>query len=77
MSNQDVGTKNCEDTNAFTTAVGVVTGDIKLNVCSDLAWSLGCNDLIQQVRSLHFCWRQTQICYRVPYHIQDYQCPSR
>ena len=45
LSNQDVATKNYVDTNAFTTACGVVSGDIKLNVGSDLARSLGCNDL--------------------------------
>ena len=45
LSNQDVATKNYVDTNAFTTAGGVVSGDIKLNVGSDLARSLGCNDL--------------------------------
>ena len=45
LSNQDVATKNCVDTNAFTTAGGVVSGGIKLNVGSDLARSLGCNDL--------------------------------
>ena len=45
LSNQDVATENYVDTNAFTTAGGVVFGDIKLNVGSDLARSLGCNDL--------------------------------
>ena len=45
MSNQDVATKNYVDTHAFTTAGGVVSGDIKLNVGSDLVRSLGCNDL--------------------------------
>ena len=45
MSNHDVATKNYVDTNAFTTADGVVSGDIKLNVGSDLVRSLGCNDL--------------------------------
>ena len=45
LSNQDVATKNYVDTNAFTTAGGVVSGDIKLNVGSDLVSSLGCNDL--------------------------------
>ena len=45
LSNQDVATKNYVDTNAFTTAGGVVSGDIKLSVGSDLARSLGCNDL--------------------------------
>ena len=32
-------------THAFTTAGGVVSGDIKLNVGSDLVRSLGCNEL--------------------------------
>ena len=30
LSNQDVASKNCVDTNAFTTAGGVVSGDIKI-----------------------------------------------
>ena len=45
LSNQDVATKNYVDTNAFTTAGGVVSGDIKLSVGSDLVRSLGGNDL--------------------------------
>ena len=45
VSNQDVATKNYVDTHAFTTADGVVSGDIKLSVGSDLVRSLGCNDL--------------------------------
>ena len=44
LSNQDVANKNYVDTNALTTAGGVVSGDIKLNGGSDLARSLGCND---------------------------------
>ena len=42
LSNQDVASKNYVDTNAFTTAGGVASGDIKLNVVSDLIRSLGC-----------------------------------
>ena len=45
LSNHDVATKNYVDTNAFTTAGGVVSGDIKLSVGSDLVRSLGWNDL--------------------------------
>ena len=45
LSNQDVATKKYVDTNAFTTAGGVVSGDIKLNIGFDLARSLGCNHL--------------------------------
>ena len=45
LSNQDVASKNYVDTNAFTTAGGVVSGDIKLSVGSDLMRNLGRNDL--------------------------------
>ena len=45
LSNQDVATKNYVDTNGFTTGGGVVSGDIKLSVGSDLVRSLGCIDL--------------------------------
>ena len=45
LSNQDVAIKSYVDTNAFTTASGVVSVDIKLSVGSDLVRSLGCNDL--------------------------------
>ena len=45
LSNQDVATNNYVDENAFTTAGGVVSGDIKLSVGSYLVRSLGCNDL--------------------------------
>ena len=45
LSNQDVASKYYVDTNAFTTAGSVLSGDIKLNVGSDLARSLKCNDL--------------------------------
>ena len=61
LSNQDVATKNYVETNAFTTAACVVSGDIKLNVGFDLVRSLGCNDLITG-KKFHFCWGQTQIC---------------
>ena len=75
LSNQDVATKNYVDKNAFTTTGGVVSGDIKLNVRSDLVRSLGCNDLTtgKTFRLL----LGTQICYRIPFLIQDYQCLSR
>ena len=45
LSYQDVVSENYVDTNAFTTAGGVVSGDIKLNVGSDLKRSLRGNDL--------------------------------
>ena len=40
LSNQDVSTKNYVATNAITNDGGVVYGDIKLNVGSDLVRSL-------------------------------------
>ena len=40
LTNQDVATKNYVDTNAFTKTDDVVSGDIKLNVGSDLERSL-------------------------------------
>ena len=38
-------TKNYVDTNVFTTAGGVVPGDIKLSVGSDFVRSIGCSDI--------------------------------
>ena len=61
LSNQDVATKNYVDTNAITTAGGVVSGDMKLSI--DLTWKGVWEVMILlQVTSLHFCWGQTQIC---------------
>ena len=45
LSNQNVATKNYIDKNNTTTAGGVVSGDIKINVGSDLVRSLWCNNL--------------------------------
>ena len=45
LSNHDVAIKNYVDKNTITTDGGVVYGNIKLSVGSDLARSLGCNDL--------------------------------
>ena len=45
LSNQDAANKNYVDKNAITTGGGVVSGDIKLNVGSDLVRCLGSNDL--------------------------------
>ena len=75
MSNDDVETKNYVDTNAITAAGGVVPGDIKLNVGSDLARSLGCNDFTIG-KKFTLLLGQTQIYYRIPHPIQDYQCLS-
>ena len=44
LSNQDVATTNYVDINDITTG-GVVYGNIKLSIGSDLVRSLGCNDL--------------------------------
>ena len=45
LSNKDVATKYYVDTKAFTTAGGVVSGDITLSVGSYLVRSLGCSDI--------------------------------
>ena len=67
MSNQDVATKNYVDTNAFTTAGGVVSGDIKLNVSSDLVRSLGCNYLAASKKFTHLLGSDTNMLpYTVP-----------
>ena len=61
LSNQNVATKNYVDENAFTTAGGVVSGDIKLSVGSDLVMSLGCNDL-SAGKKFTLLLGQIQIC---------------
>ena len=67
LSNQDVVTKNYVDTNAFTTAGGVVSGDIKLNVGSDLVRSLGCNGLTAGKKFTVLLWSDTNmLTYSVP-----------
>ena len=76
LSNQDVASKNYVDPNAFTTADGVVSRDIKLNVGSNLIRSLGCNN-VTTGKTFTLLLGQTQICYRIPYPIQDYHCVSR
>ena len=71
MSNRDVATKNYVDTHAFTTAGGVVSGDIKLIVYSDWVRSLGCDDL-SAGKKFTLLRGQSQICYRILYPILDY-----
>ena len=67
LSNQDVATKNYVDTNAFTTAGGVVSGDIKLSVGSELVRSLGCNDLSAGKKFTLLLWTDTnKPTYAVP-----------
>ena len=61
LSNHDVAIKNYVDTNDFTTAGGVVSGDIKLNVGSDFVTSLGCNDL-SAGKKFTLLLGQTQMC---------------
>ena len=69
-------TKNYVDTHAFTTAGGVVSGDIKLSVHSDLVRSLGCNDL-SAGKKFALLLGSDKICYRIPYPILDYHYLSR
>ena len=45
LTNQDVASNNYIDINAFTTAGGVVSGEIKLNVGFDLIRCLWCNNI--------------------------------
>ena len=45
LSNQDVVTKNYIHTHAFSTAGGVVSGDVVLRIGSELVWILGCDNL--------------------------------
>ena len=75
LSNQDVAIKNYVDTHAFTTAGGVVFGDIKLRVGSDLVRSIGCND-ISAGKKFALLLGSDKKCYRIPYLILDYQCLS-
>ena len=75
VSNQDVATKNYVDTHAFSTACGVVSGDIKLSVGSDLVRSLGCHDHSAGKKFALLLGSDTNML--IPYPIQDYQCPSR
>ena len=77
MSNQDVVTKNYVDTHAFTTAGGVVAGDMKLNVGSDLVRSLGCDDLSADKKFTLLLGSDKNILSRISYQILDYQCLSR
>ena len=68
LSNQDVANKNYVDKSAITTAGGVVSGDIKLNVGSDLIRYLGCNNLTAD-KNFTLLLGQTQMCYYIPYPI--------
>ena len=77
MSNQDVASKNYVDKkNAITTAGGVVSGDIKLSVGSDLVRSLGCNDLSVGKKFIFLLGTDTNmLTYFVPN--SGLQCLSR
>ena len=68
LSNQDFATKNYVDKNAVTTDGGVVYGDIKLSVGSDLARSLGCNDLTAGKKFTLLLGSDTNmLTYSIPY----------
>ena len=67
LSNQDVSTKNYVDKNAITTDGGVVYGDIKLSIGSDLVRSLGCNDLTGSKKFTLLLGRDTNmLTYFIP-----------
>ena len=76
LSNHDVTIKNYVDTNAFTTAGGVVSGDITLNVGSDLVRNLGCNDLSLGKNFILLLETDTDML-TYSYPIQDCQCLTR
>ena len=76
LTNQDVATNNYVDTNAFTKTGGVVSGDIKLSVGSDLVRSLGCNDLSAGKKFTLLLGAYTNML-TYSYPIQDYQYISR
>ena len=76
VSNRDLATKNYVDTSAFTTAGGVVSGDIKLSVGSEVVRSLGCIDLSANKKFI-FLLGSDKICHRIPFPILDYHCQSR
>ena len=71
LSNQDVATKNYVHKNAFTTAGGVVSDDIKLNVVSDLVRSIGCNNLITGKKFTLLLGTDTTMLL---YSLSDAQC---
>ena len=67
LSNQDVATKNYVDKNAITTDDGVVYGDIKLSVGSDLVRNLGCNDLSAGKKFTLLLWTDiNMLTYTIP-----------
>ena len=72
LSNQDVAYKNCVETNAFTNAGGVVSGDTKLNVGSDLVRRLGCNNLTTGKKFTLLLGTNTNI---LSYFLSDPQLP--
>ena len=76
LSNHDVASKNYVDTNAFTTAFGVASGDLKLNVGSNLSRNLGCNDLTKGKKFTLMLETDTNM---LSYSFRDsgYQCLSR
>ena len=72
LTYQDVATQNYVDTDDITTDGGVVYGDIKLSVGSDLIRSLGRNDLSAGKKFTLLLGSDTNmLSYSVP--IQDYQ----
>ena len=70
LSNKDVATKNYVDINAITTAGGAVSGDIKLNVGSDLVRRSGCNDLTTG-KKFTLLLVSDRMCYHIPYPIHN------
>ena len=72
LSNQDVASNNYVDTDAFSTAGGVVSGDIKCNVSSDLVRSLCCNNLTTGKKFILLLGTYTNM---LSYSLRDSQLP--
>ena len=73
LSNQDVAIKNYVDKNTITTAGGVVSGEITLNVGSDLVGCLGCNHLTMGKQVTLPMWSDTNV---LSYSLPDAQIKS-
>ena len=73
LSNQDVATKDYVDKNAITTVSGVVSGDIRLNVVSDLVRCLVCNGLTTGKKFTLLLRSDTNM---LSYSVRESQFPS-
>ena len=73
FTSQDVAIKNYIDKNAITTAGGVVSGDKKVGVGSDLIRRLGCNNLTTGKKFTFLLGTDTNM---LSYSLPDSQLPA-